>query len=322
MTPPPLPPQLQQNGVLRQCRRHGAHCDIGRRRRAARRARRRPWCARPLGALQRCTAQRAGEVRATPWRQRRPAPASSTRLPLPARYSLLQAPRTACCAGSRRTRRPCMRGALLSRHAGAGRGWPCGCSRVLSTMPAPACLHPNPAPFAQTWPLRSAPSPILNIHSFPRLQPLEAEYPEALAISLFPQLPPWRSEAVTEVQRAGGAGRAGYCRQAATAAGSPCLSPCWCPCCAALQHESSACPDPLPQLLPIPCRACGCAPPRCSFPSTRTLRRGSASTCLRTGGWRWGWGWGMEGGMPLHPAPQACVAGICRWCMLAGEPGI
>lgn len=33
------------------------------------------------------------------------------------------------------------------------------------------------------------------------LQALEGEYPESMGISLFPHLPPWRSEAVTEVRR-------------------------------------------------------------------------------------------------------------------------
>jgi hypothetical protein len=31
------------------------------------------------------------------------------------------------------------------------------------------------------------------------VEPLDGEYPESLGICLFPQLPPWRAEAVTEV---------------------------------------------------------------------------------------------------------------------------
>jgi hypothetical protein len=34
------------------------------------------------------------------------------------------------------------------------------------------------------------------------VEALEGDYPESVGISLFPQLPPWRSEAVTEVRRA------------------------------------------------------------------------------------------------------------------------
>lgn len=47
------------------------------------------------------------------------------------------------------------------------------------------------------------------------VEPLEGEYPESVGISLFPQLPPWRAEAVTEVRRGGPpgtlAGAAGGC---------------------------------------------------------------------------------------------------------------
>lgn len=57
--------------------------------------------------------------------------------------------------------------------------WACKCASIAN------CPH---------IPLRSIP--------FTSLQPLEAEYPESVGISLFPQLPPWRSEAVTEVGHA------------------------------------------------------------------------------------------------------------------------
>ena len=38
------------------------------------------------------------------------------------------------------------------------------------------------------------------------VEPLDGEYPESLGICLFPQLPPWRAEAVTEVGAAHASG--------------------------------------------------------------------------------------------------------------------
>lgn len=45
------------------------------------------------------------------------------------------------------------------------------------------------------------------------MQALEGEYPESVGISLFPRLPPWRSEAVTEVGLGWSPGRARVTRE-------------------------------------------------------------------------------------------------------------
>lgn len=51
------------------------------------------------------------------------------------------------------------------------------------------------------------------------VEQLQEEYPKSLGISLFPQLPPWRAEAVTEV--GWGVGAVDVLRLAGAAAGRP-----------------------------------------------------------------------------------------------------